>query len=358
MRDLGLIQIESVKRLPADDEAPRSPIDPDFDLNDDQVAALRAVRGEIDEDAFSVSLLYGVAGSGKTEVYIRAMRHALSLGKQAILLVPEIVLTTQLVDRLASRFERVSVLHSGMTPAQRSRAWHAIESGRTPVVIGTRSAVFAPCPNLGLICVDEEQEPSFKNLQSPRFHVRDVAIMRAQLLGASVLLGSATPAVESWHLSGSHESWRRLLLPRRVRELPMPKITVVDMQDERAEHPVARGALANDARGHRGVPVARRAGDSSDEPPRIRQPHRVPQVPRARHLPELQRRDGRPRRARSRAVPSLPGGDPGTDPLRDAGLRCQAHLSRAGHAARGAVAFRTGAEGSHRPRRQRHDDAA
>lgn len=235
MRDAGLIKIEKVKRLPEEAETPRQPTDPDFALNDHQAAALSAMCNEIDNAEFSVSLLYGVAGSGKTEVYIRAMRHALAAGKQAILLVPEIVLTTQLVDRLAARFERVSVLHSGMTPAQRSRAWHAIERGLTPVVIGTRSAVFAPCPNLGLVCVDEEQEPSFKNLQSPRFHVRDVAIMRAQLLGASVLLGSATPAVESWHLSGSHESWRRLSLPQRVRELPMPKITIVDMQDEWAE---------------------------------------------------------------------------------------------------------------------------
>ena len=198
----GLIAIES-RQEPGDfDEPASSVVDPGFSLNEEQHAALVAVVRTIDDARFRVSLMFGVSGSGKTEVYVRAMRHVRSLGRQAILLVPEIVLTTQLVQRLALRFSDVAIQHSGMTESQRSILWRQIAAGQKSVVIGTRSAVFAPCPNLGLICVDEEQEASFKNMQAPRFHVRDVAIMRANKLGIPVVLGSATPSLETWYLSG------------------------------------------------------------------------------------------------------------------------------------------------------------
>ncbi len=209
--------------------------EPDFELQEEQHAAINAVNRATDDKTFSVCLLYGVAGSGKTEVYIRAMQRVAAQGKQAIMLVPEIVLTTQLVQRLAARFTDVAVNHSGLTDAQRSIIWRQVADGRKHIIIGTRSAVFAPCPNLGLICVDEEQETSYKNLQAPRFHVRDVAIMRAQRLHIPVVLGSATPSIEVWHHSTQRADYRRLVLPHRVKNLPMPKIHVVDMRDEWAE---------------------------------------------------------------------------------------------------------------------------
>ena len=209
--------------------------EPDFEPNDEQRAALEAIGNALDAKRFGVTLLYGVSGSGKTEVYIRAMRRVVEAGRQAILLVPEIVLTTQLVTRLASRFHDVAVQHSGLTESQRSVIWRQVKSGEKTVVIGTRSAVFAPCPNLGLICVDEEQETSFKNLAAPRFHVRDVAIMRAQQLGIPVVLGSATPSLETWYRSERRRDYQRVELSRRVRDLPMPRVDVVDMDSECAE---------------------------------------------------------------------------------------------------------------------------
>ena len=150
-------------------------------------------------------------------------------------LVPEIVLTTQLVQRLSARFAHVAVYHSGLTDTQRSLMWQQVAAGTRNVIIGTRSAVFAPCPSLGLICVDEEQETSYKNLQSPRFHVRDVAIMRAKQRGIPVLLGSATPSIETWYYSEHRADYRRLVLRNRVMDLPMPKVHVVDMGNEWAE---------------------------------------------------------------------------------------------------------------------------
>ncbi|MCH7872779.1 MAG: primosomal protein N' [Planctomycetes bacterium] len=231
----GWVEVESRKELtlPTDPETPI--VDPTFELNADQRAAIAAIESAMDAAEFCVTLLFGVSGSGKTEVYIQAMRRAIEAGKQAILLVPEIVLTTQLVQRLAQRFSHVALHHSALTDVQRSIMWQQVAAGRKSVVIGTRSAVFAPCPDLGLICVDEEQESSYKNLQAPRFHVRDVAILRAQRLGIPVVLGSATPSVETWYNSETRAHYRRLALPSRVNDLPMPTIHLVDMRDEFAE---------------------------------------------------------------------------------------------------------------------------
>ena len=228
----GQIVIETVKQPPGAPNCDQPPHEPDFMLNADQQAALARVREVIDAGAFRVLLLFGVSGSGKTEVYIHAMRRVLAAGRQAILLVPEIALTTQLVQRLAARFTDVAVIHSGLTGVARSLTWEAIANGSKRVVIGTRSAVFAPCPNLGLIVVDEEQETSYKNLRAPRFHVRDVAIKRAQAAGIPVLLGSATPSLETWVNTQRAGHYERIDLPRRVRELPLPTVHLVDMRDE------------------------------------------------------------------------------------------------------------------------------
>ncbi len=209
-------------------------VEPDFELNDEQRAAVGEIDKAIDAAAFGVTLLFGVSGSGKTEVYIRAIRRVVAQGRQAILLVPEIVLTTQLVQRLSSRLPDLAISHSGLTEVQRSLLWRQTAEGVSKVVIGTRSAVFAPCPNLGLICIDEEQETSYKNLRAPRFHVRDVAIMRAQQLRIPVVLGSATPSVEMWYHSEHRSDYHRIHLRRRVKALPMPKVQAIDMREEQA----------------------------------------------------------------------------------------------------------------------------
>lgn len=206
--------------------------EPSFELNAEQRAALADIEGTLDAGRFAVSLLFGVSGSGKTELYIRAMRRVVAAGRQALLLIPEIVLTTQLVQRLAARFDRLAVAHSGLTETQRARMWRSIAAGERAVIVGTRSAVFAPCPNLGLICVDEEQESSYKNLQAPRFHVRDVAILRAQGLGVPVVLGSATPSLEMWHHSVHRPEYRRIVVRGRANERPLPRVDVVDMTAE------------------------------------------------------------------------------------------------------------------------------
>ena len=231
----GWVEITVRHELRAETGTHRPAAEPSFELNEEQRSALEQIHGAVEDKTFSVTLLFGVSGSGKTEVYIRAMRRVLEQGQQAILLVPEIVLTTQLVGRLAARFPCVAVNHSGLTEAERSLQWRRIAAGEKQVVIGTRSAVFAPCPNLGLICVDEEQESSFKNLQAPRFHVRDVAIMRGKQRNIPIVLGSATPSLETWYRSEHRADYRRIVITRRVKDLPMPKVHIVDMENEFAE---------------------------------------------------------------------------------------------------------------------------
>lgn len=168
-------------------------------LTFEQNKALEAVSHSLDCDEFKTFLLFGVTGSGKTEVYIRAIARALEHGKSAIVLVPEISLTPQTVRRFSSRFDNVSVLHSSMTDAERRNAWRSIRSGESRLVIGPRSALFAPVKDLGLVVVDEEHEGTYKQDNTPRYHARDTAIMHCRLENASVILGSATPSLESWH---------------------------------------------------------------------------------------------------------------------------------------------------------------
>ncbi len=229
----GWVVVETTKEpVPSPDfDGPMG--EPGFSLNADQQAALNAVCTAIDSGGFRVQLLFGVAGSGKTEVYVRAIQHVTARGRQAIMLIPEIALTTQLVSRLARRFRDVAVIHSGLTGAQRSLIWTDINAGRKRVIIGTRSAVFAPAPDLGLIVVDEEQDGSYKNLQAPRFNSRDVAIVRAQQASIPVLLGSATPSLETWYNAERLPHYEILRLPNRVAGLPMPLVRIVPMQAER-----------------------------------------------------------------------------------------------------------------------------
>lgn len=214
------------------------PPEPKFTLTEEQQAAIASLNNAVMQRQFAVQVLFGVTGSGKTECYVAAMRQALVLERQAMLLVPEIALTTQTVQRLQARFPRVATIHSGLSDTQRSRAWAAIASGDVPVVIGTRSAIFAPCPNLGVIIVDEEAEGSYKNLAAPRYHTRDVAIQRGRLEGIPVVLGSATPSLETWKNAREKKHYHLLRLPHRVRGLAMPTVHLVDMHQE---HGARRG---------------------------------------------------------------------------------------------------------------------
>lgn len=177
--------------------APATP-EQEIALNPDQQNAMDLLRPAVAAGGFSVNLLMGVTGSGKTEVYLRCIREAVEHGKRAIVLVPEIALTPQTVRRFTARFANVAILHSGLAAGQRHRYWQMIASGRASVVVGARSAVFAPLPDLGIIVVDEEHESSYKQDTAPRYHARDVAIKRAQLENVPIILGSATPSLETY----------------------------------------------------------------------------------------------------------------------------------------------------------------
>jgi primosomal protein N' (replication factor Y) (superfamily II helicase) len=173
--------------------------DAELELNEDQRRVQQDLMPRITEVGFNVNLLFGVTGSGKTEVYLRCIREVVQRGRQAIVLVPEIALTPQTVGRFTARFDRVAVLHSGQTATQRHRHWQQIARGQADVIIGARSAVFAPAPDAGIIVVDEEHESSYKSDTAPRYHARDVAVKRAQLENIPILLGSATPSLEMWN---------------------------------------------------------------------------------------------------------------------------------------------------------------
>ena len=205
----------------------------DFALTAEQALAMEALLPLLNPPRFAARLIFGVTGSGKTELYIRCIEQVVASGRQAIVLVPEISLTAQLVSRFTERFERVAVLHSGMADAQRHQHWHAIAAGWAQVIIGARSAIFAPTPNLGIIVVDEEHEPSYKQDSAPRYHARDLAVRRGQISGVPVLLGSATPSLETWRNAHENPNYGLIELTSRPRGLLMPRVVTVDMREDR-----------------------------------------------------------------------------------------------------------------------------
>lgn len=205
------------------------------ELTAEQRRAYDVIVGRLRREHFGVVLLHGVTSSGKTEVYLQTIAEVVKRGKQAIVLVPEISLTPQMIRRFLGRFERLAVLHSRLTEADRRRQWHRIREGQADVVVGARSAIFAPVPDLGLLVIDEEHENSFKQESTPRYHARDVGIMRAKTDDAPVVLGSATPSLESYRNSETHK-YTRVRLTRRIGERPMPPVEVVDMRDEWRGH--------------------------------------------------------------------------------------------------------------------------
>jgi primosomal protein N' (replication factor Y) (superfamily II helicase) len=204
---------------------------PAHPLNADQCAAWKAIEAALDERRHEVFLLHGVTGSGKTEVYLKAIDDVVRRGLEAIVLVPEISLTPQTITRFQGRAESLAVLHSNLTNAERAGYWRRIAAGHTQVVVGARSAVFAPTRKLGLIIIDEEHENSFKQDSTPRYHARDVAVMRAALAGVPIILGSATPSLESLRLAHDKE-YTVLRLPSRVESRPLPPVKLVDLRHE------------------------------------------------------------------------------------------------------------------------------
>ncbi len=209
-----------------------------------QKTALDAIIGAVDERKFLPMLLHGVTGSGKTAVYLSAMQALLAKGRSAILLVPEIGLTPAMAADLHQIFgNEVAILHSALSDDERAEQWKRIRNGESHIVVGTRSAIFAPVPDLALIVVDEEHDHSYKQEEMPRYHARDVAVMRAKMCNAAVVLGSATPSLETYY-NAVQGKYRLLELPERIEKRPLPEVEILDMREEfqrtRKDEPLSR----------------------------------------------------------------------------------------------------------------------
>ena len=230
----GLIrrEEEEVERSPWDGAAVTAGAPPE--LTPAQQVAVRGLLEGLASRAFIPALLYGTTGSGKTEVYLRVIEEVVRQGRQALVLVPEIALTPLAADRFRSRFaDRIALLHSGLSPGERLDQWRRIRRGMAEIVVGARSAIFAPLSRLGFIVVDEEHDSSYKQDSDPRYHARDLALARAKMLQIPVLLGSATPSFESFHRA-QEGAYRLFLLPKRVEARPLPSMTLIDMRQEKA----------------------------------------------------------------------------------------------------------------------------
>ncbi|MEK8213277.1 primosomal protein N' [Paenibacillus sp. FSL L8-0463] len=240
LEDKGFIEISEIEvyRDPyrGRDFKPSTPLP----LTGEQESVYKRIIRTVDEQRHEVFLLHGVTGSGKTEIYLQCIQRVVDQGRQAVVLVPEIALTPQMVERFKGRFgSGVAVMHSRLSVGERYDEWRKIREGKAAVAVGARSAVFAPFANLGLIIMDEEHEGSYKQEENPKYHARDVAVRRAEQGGAAVILGSATPSLESYHASRAqsdiHFSPVLLEMPSRALGNELPKVHVVDMRDELKE---------------------------------------------------------------------------------------------------------------------------
>ncbi len=220
------------KKILLDDESGSSPSPPRLQLSFEQTNAWAAIEDRLTQGGFETFLLHGVTGSGKTEIYLRAMERVRETGGQSLILIPEISLTPQLIDRLNARFPgRVGILHSALTAAERWAYWWHIVRGHVDVVVGARSAVFAPLPNLGLIVVDEEHDSSYKQEEGLKYNGRDVAVIRGKLTPCPVILGSATPALESYENS-LQGRYKLLEMKLRIQDRPLPQIEIIDLRSK------------------------------------------------------------------------------------------------------------------------------
>jgi primosomal protein N' (replication factor Y) (superfamily II helicase) len=227
-----LIEIIDEPATPVHSRSKPRPSPFDFALNPQQHSALERLREAVGAPRFAGILLHGVTGSGKTAVYLAAMQAVLDAGRSAILLVPEIGLTPAVAADLHQIFgDQVAILHSALSDKERAQQWHRIRTGEARIVVGTRSAVFAPVADLALIVVDEEHDPSYKQEETPRYHARDVAVMRAKMANATVVLGSATPSLESY-FNATRNKYALIELPDRVERRPLPEVEIIDMRQE------------------------------------------------------------------------------------------------------------------------------
>ncbi|HEY2761291.1 MAG TPA: primosomal protein N', partial [Pirellulales bacterium] len=242
LRRKGILQATHERISSQSTVEPPVPRSRPWNLNPDQQQALDTILAPLRAPRHETILIHGVTGSGKTEVYIQAIEEVISYGRQAIMLVPEISLTPQTKERFRSRFDKVAVLHSHLRDAERHWHWEHIARGEVQVVVGARSAVFAPVPHLGLIVLDEEHEGSFKQDSAPRYHARDVALWRAREENVPLVLASATPSLESWYRASRGE-YRLIDMPRRVLDRPLPAVGTIDLRHE-FRNRSSRGALS------------------------------------------------------------------------------------------------------------------
>lgn len=242
LRKKGLLH-EDVRRVQqGSHEIPVEIEEEGFALNPEQKTGLDAIVEQLNSQQHQTIVVHGITGSGKTEVYIKAIQRVIEFRRQAIVLVPEISLTPQTRQRFRARFDRVAVLHSHLSDSERHWHWQQIAEGRIDVVVGARSAIFAPVPNLGLVILDEEHDASFKQDKAPRYHARDVARERCKMLGIPLVLGSATPALDTWKRAIDKRS-RLVSMPNRVLDLPLPDVAVVDLRSEFGQRG-SRGAIS------------------------------------------------------------------------------------------------------------------
>ncbi len=251
LRKKNLLDVET-RVVEAETAEPRPAREKPLELNADQATALSAILQPLNERRHQTVLIHGVTGSGKTEVYMQAIDEVIRFGRQAIVLVPEISLTPQTRERFRSRFDHVAVLHSHLRDAERHWHWDRIARGEVQVVVGAGSAVFAPTPHLGLIVLDEEHETTFKQDTSPRYHAREVALSRAEKEKVPLVLGSATPSLESWYRAVQGE-YQMIDMPRRVSNRPLPDVGVIDLRDE-FRNRQTRGAIGRQL--HRAIDLA------------------------------------------------------------------------------------------------------
>ncbi len=242
LRKKGWLLAETKRVMQADLDEELLPRETNHELHQDQIAALDKILGTLNSGKHRTILMHGVTGSGKTEVYIRAIEEVIRFGRQAIVLVPEISLTPQTRQRFRSRFERVAVLHSHLTDSERHWHWQRIARGEVEVIVGARSAVFAPTPHLGLIILDEEHDGSFKQDSAPRYHARHVAEQRALVENVPLVLGSATPSLESWQRAKTGE-YTLVDMPVRVFARPLPHVAAIDLRAE-FQSRSSRGAVS------------------------------------------------------------------------------------------------------------------
>ena len=286
--------------------------------------------------SFHVALLDGVTGSGKTEVYFEAIAEVIRRGRQSLILMPEIALTGQFLDRFAQRFGvRPLEWHSELTPRTRQRNWAAIAAGEAPVVVGARSALFLPYANLGLIIVDEEHDQAYKQDEGAHYHARDMAVVRAHIAKIPVVLASATPSVET-EVNARKGRYQRVVLPARFGGQHMPHIEAIDL---RREAPAPRPLhLAAAGRRDQDRDRAARAGAVVPQPPRLRAADAVPRLRASLCLHHLRRLAGRSPLSPAAGLPSLR--------LLDAAPACLPALPGRGIAGRGRSRRRTAAGGS------------